>query len=282
MRSTIAMLTGRTSTTSRQGPYMIGKRSATQLLTAPFQRTHYVALFNMTRRYPRFSDNLVRYLTGSGHYPYDIQVRTPVGLASMRLYSHHDLLTVNEIFCREDYFADESLRHVVDVGSNIGISALYFLTRNHESTCVLYEPDPRNIEKLRHNLRGYESRYQLVQSAVSDQSGTVEFGVEPTGRYGGIALKTGRTITVSCLHVNEVLRNAFQTTDHIDVLKIDTEGVEIQTVNAIDATLLPSISAIYLEARPSRPLHPHLFKNRQYGSVRQLNHLRGNKARSLV
>lgn len=261
---------------------MIGKRSAAQLLTAPFQRTHYVALFNMRRRYPRFFNNLKRYLTGKGHYPYDIQVRTPVGIVSMRLYSHHDLLTVNEIFCREDYFADESLHHVVDVGSNIGISALYFLTRNYDSTCVLYEPDPRNVERLRHNLRGYEGRYHLVQSAVSDQSGTVEFGVEPTGRYGGIALKTGRTITASCLHVNEVLRNALQSTDHIDVLKIDTEGVEIQTVNAIDATLLPTISAIYLEARPCSPLHPHLFKNRQYGSVRRLNQLPVKTARSLV
>jgi FkbM family methyltransferase len=257
---------------------MIAKRSATQLLTAPFQRTHYVALFNMRRRYTRFSGNLMRYLTGSGQYPYDIQVRTPVGLVSMRLYSHHDLLTVNEIFCREDYFADPSLRHVVDVGSNIGISALYFLTRNDESRCVLYEPDPRNIEKLRYNLRGYENRYELMQTAVSDQSGSVEFGLEPTGRYGGIAIKTGRTITVSCLHVNDVLRNALQTTDHIDVLKIDTEGVEIQTVNAIDAALLPSISTIYLEARPSTQLHPHLFRNRQYGCVRQLNRFTGKKA----
>jgi FkbM family methyltransferase len=255
---------------------MIGKRSAIQLLTAPFQRPHYVALVNMRRRYPRFSNNLLRYLTGSGAYPYDIQVHTPVGLVSMRLHSHHDLLTVNEIFCREDYFADESLRHVVDLGSNIGISALYFLTRNYESTCVLYEPDPRNVERLRYNLRGYESRYQLVQTAVSDQSGTVEFGVEPTGRYGGIALKTGKTITVSCLNVNEVLRNALKTTDHIDVLKIDTEGVEIQTVNAIDDTLLTSISTIYLEARPLTPLQPHMFKNRQYGCVRQLNQLPGN------
>ena len=138
------------------------------------------------------------------------------------------------------------------------------------------------MERLRHNLRGYESRYQLVQTAVSDQSGTVEFGVEPTGRYGGISLKTGRTITVSCLHVNEVLRNALQTMDHIDVLKVDIEGVEIQTVNAIDVTLLPSISAIYLEARPATSLHPHLFENRQYGGVRQLNQITGNKVQSLV
>ena len=249
---------------------MIGNRSAAQLLAAPFHRTHYVALFNMQRRYPAFSANLVRYLTGRGAYPYDVEVRTPTGLVSVRLYSHHDLLTVNEIFCRQDYFADESLRHVVDIGSNIGISALYFLTRNRQSTCALYEPDPRNIEKLTHNLRNYEGRYTLSQMAVSDQIGQVEFGIEPTGRYGGIALKTGQSITVSCAHINDVLQTALHTAGVVDVLKIDTEGVEIQTVEAIERAIASRISAIYLEARPREPLHPDLFENRQYGSVRQL------------
>ncbi len=253
---------------------MIGNRSATQILAAPFRRTHYVALFNMPRRYPNFSGNLVRYLTGKGSYPYDVQVRTPVGIVPIRLYTHHDLLTVNEIFCREDYFADDSIRHVVDIGSNIGISALYFLTRNRDSTCILYEPDPRNIEKLKYNLRGYEARYSLVQKAVSDKSGQVKFGIEPTGRYGGIALETGTSITVSCLHINDVLQSALRATNQIDILKIDTEGVEIQTVSAIDVMLLDRIATIYLEARPSSPLHPHRFANKQYGSVRQLTNKR--------
>ena len=249
---------------------MIGNRTIKQMLAAVFQRRHYIALINMSKLYPRFLENLWRYLTGMGHYPYDIEVRTPVGLASMRLYSHHDLLTVNEIFCRQDYFANASLRHVVDLGSNIGISALYFLTRNNDSKCTLYEPDPRNIEKLKRNLQGFEDRYTLIQSAVSDQVGQLEFGIEPTGRYGGIGLKMGEMIVVTCMHINEVVRNALRDASQIDILKIDTEGVEIQTINAIEPELLRYISTIYLEARPPGDLHPRLLDNKQYGSVRQL------------
>jgi FkbM family methyltransferase len=250
--------------------YMIANRSMKDFLIAAVQRQHYIALINMSKLYPKFSLNLWRYLTGRGHYPYDMEVRTPLGLISMRLYSHHDLLTANEIFCRQDYFADASVRHVIDVGSNIGISALYFLSRNGHSKCTLYEPDPRNIEKLKRNLRGFEDRYRLVQSAVSDHAGQVVFGIEATGRYGAIGLNTGESIIVTCMHINEVVRDALREASQIDILKIDTEGAEIQTVDAIEPELLQSISTIYLEAQPSRDLHPRMFRNKQYGSVHQL------------
>ena len=249
---------------------MLGNRTLKQILTAVVQRQHYIALFNMIRVYPRRAENLWRYLTGNGHYPYDIAVRTPVGAISMRLYSHHDLLTVCEIFCRQDYVAAPSLRRVIDIGANIGISALYFLTRNHHATCVLYEPDPRNVEKLIRNLQGFEDRYTLIQSAVSNRVGELEFGIEPTGRYGGIGVKTGRSIVVTCMHINTVIRHALEAAGDIDILKIDTEGAEVQTVDAIEPALLPRISTIYLEAQPSRALHPQVFANKQYGSVRQL------------
>ena len=252
---------------------MIGNRKVTTIIRAFFQRQHYVALLNMSKLYPRFLENLWRYLTARGEYPYDITVRTPVGLVSMRLYSHHDLLTVNEIFCRQDYSAESSLQHVVDIGSNIGISAIYFLTRNNHSTCVLYEPDPKNIPKLDHNLRAFRGRYTIIQAAVSDEAGHLEFGIEPTGRYGGLGRKTGKSIVVRCIHINEVIEEVLKSFSHIDILKIDTEGVEIQTVKAIRPKLLKSISKIYLEAQPLEYIHHKLFDNKQYGSVCQLKRL---------
>lgn len=249
---------------------MIGKRKASKVLGAVFQPQHYRALFNMWRLYPRFLENLWRYASGEGTYPYDIQVRTPVGTLSIRLYSYHDILTVNEIFCRRDYPAEEDLRFVLDLGSNIGISALYFLSRNQESKCILYEPDRRNVDKLKRNLAGLEHRYTLVEAAVADHAGQLEFGIEPTGRYGGIGVHTGEAIIVDCLHINDVLRDALRVFPRVDVIKIDTEGVEVQTVEAIDVELLKRVRRIFLEAHPKTELRGDLFRNRQYGSVRQL------------
>lgn len=249
---------------------MLGNRNARQIARALVGRQHYVALGNMVRVYPRFWRTLFRYLTASGEYPSRVEVRTPIGKVSPMLYSHHDLLTVNEVFCRTDYRAGAGIRTVVDVGSNIGISALYFLTRNPTSRCYLFEPDPRNVARLRENLAGLESRYTLVEKAVSDTSGRLPFGVEPTGRYGGLGVETGTSIEVECLSIGSVLADVLAKEEFIDILKLDIEGAELRTIDAIDPAMAARIRAIYLEASPSRPLLPDLFEQRQYGSTCQL------------
>jgi FkbM family methyltransferase len=231
---------------------------------------NYVALGNMIRNYPRFLDNLKRYLTTVGSYPYAIEIRTPIGAVAPILYSYHDMLTANEIFCRLDYRADNTIKAVLDVGSNIGISALYFLTRNSTSRCYLYEPDKRNTTKLRQNLKSFEGRYQLVEKAVSDQGGMVDFGIEETGRYGGIGLQLKETIKIESLNINDVIDEILAKEERIDVLKIDTEGAEIRTIESIAPRNIERIRRIYLEAVPTHDLLPHLFDQIQYGGVCQL------------
>ncbi|MBI5195220.1 MAG: FkbM family methyltransferase [Nitrospirae bacterium] len=249
---------------------MFGNRGIKEILRAIIGKQHYIAIINMARNYPDFLENTSRYLTGIGSYPYDIKIKTPIGIIEPKLYSHHDMLTVNEIFCRSDYPADESVSTVVDIGSNIGISALYFLSRNNESKCYLYEPDKRNIEKLKKNLSGFLKRYSLHENAVSYESGQLEFGIEATGRYGGIGIKSKEMIIVNCLEINDVIKNVLSNEGYIDILKIDTEGVEIKTVENIEVDLLRRIKIIYLEAKPKHQLHSSIFKQKQYGSVCQL------------
>ena len=249
---------------------MFGNRRIGRICAAPFQLRHYRALCNMACVCGNFVGNMRRYLTERGEYPYDLNLRTPIGRMPIRLYNPHDLLTLNEIFCRVDYPADRNTRVVVDLGSNIGISALYFLTRNLECFCYLFEPDIRNVAKLKKTLEGMESRYALTEKAVSHVAGQVEFGIESTGRYGGIGAKTGQSVSVECLEINAVLRSVLERADYIDVLKVDTEGVEIPTVEAIQPELLARIKRIYVEATPSQTIRPEMFRRRQYGGVCQL------------
>jgi FkbM family methyltransferase len=156
-------------------------------------------------------------------------------------------MTVHEMFCREDYRAGPDLGAVVDIGSNIGLSALYFLTRNATSRCHLFEPVPRNVERLRENLAGLEDRWTLTQAAVADRKGTMPFRSEFTGRYGGLGLEGGEQIEVEVRNVNDVLRSVLEAERAIDLLKIDTEGSEAATVAAIDRELLARIGWIVCE-----------------------------------
>jgi FkbM family methyltransferase len=246
---------------------MFGGRRISRVAAAMFGPQHYIALANMARTYPEFVENLARYLTGNGEYPYSPAVNTPLGVVQPNLYSHHDLLTLNEIFCRRDYPADGNESVVIDIGSNIGLSALFFLTRNPEVKCFLYEPDKRNTEKLRRTLAAYEGRFELFENAVSDTRGVLSFGIEPTGRYGGLGRETGETIEVECLDINDVLDGVLKKERFVDVLKIDTEGVEVQTVRSIRSEYLERIRQIFFEGHADRPLHADLFSEKRYGGV---------------
>jgi FkbM family methyltransferase len=225
----------------------IGKRKIDKFLKAIISRQHYIALFNIFRICPDYLDFLVRYLLGSGSYPYSVRLKTPLGLISPTLFSYYDTLTVNEIFCRLDYGSNYKAKVVVDFGSNIGLSALYFLTRNNDAKCYLFEPVPENIKKLNDNLQNFKNRYHLSEVAVSTENGIKEFGIEEFGRCGGLSRATGDYIKVSCVEVNQALKNILNQEEYIDILKIDIEGSELEIVHAIDLKLLPRIKVIYLE-----------------------------------
>ena len=220
----------------------------------------------MFAAYPNFTDVCGRYLLGRGTYPTSIKVRTPLGHADIRVDSFHDLLTVNEIFARKDYHAPRDIDVVVDIGSNIGISAIYFLTRNRDSRVFLFEPLPRNIDALKANLRGYEARYVLREVAVGTNNGMVEFGWEDTGRYGGVGRAGKRRLDVPCRDINDVLAEILREVGRIDVLKIDVEGSEEDLLRHASREHLRRIRRIYAECDGRRIELPG-FRHRQYGPI---------------
>ncbi|HEY8303186.1 MAG TPA: FkbM family methyltransferase [Solirubrobacteraceae bacterium] len=233
---------------------MLGDRSPGFVLAQAMEPDNYRALWRMPRTVRRPVDFAGRYFLGRGEYPSRCEVNTPAGVIAPTLYSHHDVFTVNEIFCRLDYRLRAGARTVVDVGSNIGISALYFLTRSPDVRCHLFEPDPRNVERLRANLEGYRERYVLTEAAVSDRAGRVSFGLDPTGRYGGVGLRHAQEIEVDCLSINDVLRTVIELDGRVDMLKLDTEGLENRTVQAIEPDLLERIAVICFET--TKPINP--------------------------
>jgi FkbM family methyltransferase len=209
--------------------------------------SNWTALARMPRRYAHPIDGARRYFTPGGSYPYRCEIRTPLGTVAPMLHSQHDMITVNEIFAREDYRVGAEAQVVVDVGSNIGISALYFLTRSEASRVWLYEPVPRNIERLRENLSAFEGRWRLDQAAVADREGAEAFSTEPTGRYGGLGPADAKSIEVRVRHIDDVLREVLEGESRIDVLKLDTEGVEGRTLAAASTELLSRVRTIFAE-----------------------------------
>jgi FkbM family methyltransferase len=224
--------------------------------------SNYAALIRMHRVYERPLAAAAAYFLGAGDYPCSVRVRTPAGPVPIQLFTSHDAVTVHEIFCREDYRCPSPPQVVVDIGANIGISALYFLTRSPSSYCELYEPDPRNVSRLQANLQGFTGRFTLHEHAVADRQGVLPFQREPTGRYGSLDVEGRLTadaadvINVRVEHVNDVLDRTLRRHGQIDLLKIDTEGIELATVMAIDEDIRRRVRRIVIESFESGPQLP--------------------------
>ena len=251
---------------------MIGKRPFWLVARNVGRRENYEAMARMPSAYAHPATGAWRYITGRGDYPTSWALRTPLGSVAPTLYTHHDLVTVTEVFCRLDYRAPADVGAVVDIGSNIGISALYFLTRNRASRCYLYEPVRRNVARLRANLAAFTDRFELTEAAVWDREGAVRFGLEPTGRYGGIDVDGPEAIEVPCREINDVLEAVLEKERTIDVLKVDTEGAEVATIRSIRPELLARIRLIYLETMDRPVLHPALLESHFACDTLRLSH----------
>jgi FkbM family methyltransferase len=244
-------------------------RSTLTVARAAFERRHYRALRNILLHHTAPADFIRRYLFKSGSYPCLQIIRQNGQELRLLAYSWHDILTINEVFFRCDYVVSGEERTIVDFGSNIGVSAAYFLTASPRSFCYLFEPLPQNVARLRHNLSRFELRYELAMAAVALSEGEREFGYEETGRYGGIGIETGAYLTVSCVDAIGFLSRVVEKHGSIDVLKIDIEALEKEILVAIPARVLRRITRIFVEqtfaVNPLAATHVY----RQYGSVAQ-------------
>lgn len=256
----------------------LGGRSISTVLGAPLRWRHYRGLAAAPKRYLSPWSDLRRYVTGGGTYPYRCRIRTPAGVVAPTLYSRHDMLTVHEIFCRRIYPVDPGSRVIVDVGANIGISALYFLTEAPGARCHLFEANPALIERLRDNVRPFSERVAIEDVALGTFDGTVAFGVEESGRYGGIGARRSATIEVPSRSAAGALEEILEAEEEIDLLKLDIEGTEIDLLRSLPGHVLERVRAVHLEtASPGNPL-PDRFRMRREGVVSSLFRVAGRRA----
>jgi FkbM family methyltransferase len=230
----------------------LGPRAAGRVVRALLSHRHYAALARMVRDGRPWPPILRAYLTGRLTSPLQVTVRTPTGPVAILLRQPSDVVTLNEIFFRRDYPAPAGVRIVIDLGANIGLAALWYLTRDPNVFCECYEPVPTNITRLHETLAAFAGRYAVHASAVADRAGQFSFAVEPTGRYGSLDRSLGATITVDCIHINQVIASALAMHGRVDLIKIDTEGSEAATIEAIDDELLGQVRHIVAE-------EPHLI-----------------------
>jgi FkbM family methyltransferase len=194
----------------------------------------------------------------TGRAPASIVVRTPAGPQRIELRNSESLRTVFAIFCREDYAtAAAPAIHVVDIGANIGVASLYFLTRNPGNTVVAYEPDRANLDCLRRNLAPFGARARLVPQAVGPVSGVATLYRSEDGKYSSLIRgrrakaahsRANMPETVELAALCDILAEAVAGGREV-VAKIDVEMLEKQLLASVDFADYPALKRLVVEGR---------------------------------
>jgi FkbM family methyltransferase len=164
--------------------------------------------------------------------PLRIRVRGPKGPRPFVLSDLAGMLVLAEVFCDAEYGADlpQPPRRVLDLGSNVGASILYFALRYPEARIVGVEASPRLFRLLERNV-GDLPNVTLHNAAVSASSAPVTF-FEGVSSWSGSTLAGDWVQGDRCTVVDGIPLDALLASEDVDLVKIDIEGAEFEALPA--------------------------------------------------
>jgi FkbM family methyltransferase len=152
-----------------------------------------------------------------------IKVRLKSGLCiRIRSHSTTDYGVAWDIFLRGSYRCPEpvsQVRHIVDLGANVGYSCLFWCQQYPEARVTAFEPHPKHLSAIAENLSAnhFSDRVKVVEAAV---------GVAEAEAYLSDA-GSSSAITSNPAGYTVLVVDVFPMLDGtIDILKIDIEGSE--------------------------------------------------------
>jgi FkbM family methyltransferase len=156
--------------------------------------------------------------------------------SDVSLFSY--LLT--EIFIKQDYcfFSDKADPLVIDCGSNVGLSILYFKRRYPKARIVGFEPDRAAFEILEKNVAANAlSDVVLHNCALADREGETELfcDLSAPGSLVTSLRKERSPQNVESKKVRTVLLSDYFRSE-VDFLKVDIEGMEMPVIDELART----------------------------------------------
>lgn len=136
-----------------------------------------------------------------------------------------------EIFVEENYRINglTNVRHIIDAGSNTGISVVYFAQTYPEARIDCFEPNPEALPYLQENVASYKT-VSVHPFALGEKKRSLNFYVDAEIRASSMASSVNfvharnrpqREIPVEMRKLSEFINTP------VDILKVDIEGGEM-------------------------------------------------------
>ena len=196
----------------------------------------------------------LRYLgIAQGPFPYDLMLRDGV---RFRFESREEIKVFWNIFVRSNYHVDRDARLILDAGANIGMFAVWAARVAPGARIFSVEPWPSTFERLNRHLQmnGLADRVVTENVALAGESGRrLLVGSDTESCSNRIDLDRSRSAGIHPQPIDLVECRTLEAAldrfgiDTLDLLKMDIEGSEYETLLATPPAVLRRIRTINLE-----------------------------------
>jgi FkbM family methyltransferase len=187
------------------------------------------------------------------------------GEVKLKLQTWEELFIAAEVFAGGIYNLKLGLPFVlIDVGMNVGTTALFFARLPDCQAVYGFEPFPKTVEKARANLAlnpAYAPKVQLTPRGLAARSFSTELDYfeEYKGSVGMNGLPNYITTRPESLHkeraqvsflaCSEVIRDIVEKHKQVKIVcKLDCEGAEYEIIESLEKTrVLPRVDYLMIE-----------------------------------
>ena len=152
------------------------------------------------------------------------------------------------VFVRREYGVFRDLRTIVDIGANMGTFAVYAAGLCPQARILCVEPEMNNFSRLTEHLRlnGLSDRVTALPIAVCGRAGTRRLALRDSPVHSLVAAQSDeRFMDVPCTTLPDLLRD--NGLPHVDLLKINCEGMEYEILGSLAAADVAGIDRIRME-----------------------------------
>jgi FkbM family methyltransferase len=173
---------------------------------------------------------------------------------TVQFHNYSELINLfEELFIHQVYlFKSTNVNpHIVDGGSNIGLSILFFKKIYPSCRILAFEPDLKSYELLCRNIAAnHLSSVTLFHAALSNQEGTATL-FSHKNEPGSLTMRLINSSDVSNGVIVPVKKVSTYIHEEVDLLKLDVEGSEIDILqDLIQSQKLKLIKQLILEFHP--------------------------------
>jgi FkbM family methyltransferase len=155
-----------------------------------------------------------------------------------------DQSVFDEVFLKREYDIEvDSPTVIVDAGAHIGLATVFFAERFRDAVVIAIEPEATNFAVLCRNVSAYP-QVRAIRAGLWSRSTWLRIENPDAATWSFRVLESEQPTDLRAVSIADVMQ--LHGIDHIDILKMDIEGAELEVLTH-NAGWLSTVSNLLIE-----------------------------------